>query len=31
LGVAQVKLPPAGMLVVHHRGGRVVATETHTV
>ena len=27
LGVEEVRLPPAGMLVVHHRKGRIVATE----
>ena len=29
LGLDRVKLEPAGMLVVHHRRGRVVAVETH--
>ena len=30
LGLSQLRLAPAGMLVVHHRGGRVVATESHS-
>ena len=29
LGVEVVRLAPAGMLVVHHRSGAVVATEPH--
>ena len=29
LGVADIKLEPAGMVVVHHRRGRVVAVEQH--
>jgi 8-oxo-dGTP pyrophosphatase MutT (NUDIX family) len=29
LGVPERKLEPAGMLVVHHRGGHVVAVEEH--
>ena len=31
LGLDEVRLPPAGMLVVHHRKGRVVATEQQTL
>lgn len=31
LGIDDVRLEPGGMVVVHHRAGRVVATETHTV
>jgi phosphohistidine phosphatase SixA len=30
LGVADVKLDPGAMLVVHHRKGKVVATERHS-
>jgi hypothetical protein len=29
LGVEAVRLAPAGVLVVHHRAGVVVATELH--
>jgi 8-oxo-dGTP diphosphatase len=29
LGLDPVVLEPAGMVVVHHRGGRILATETH--
>ena len=29
VGVAPVSLPPAGLVVVHHRGGAVLRTETH--
>ena len=29
LGVPDAKLDPGGLLVVHHRKGRVVATELH--
>ncbi|WP_248583384.1 NUDIX hydrolase [Nocardioides sp. InS609-2] len=31
LGVDEAKLEPAAMLVVHHRKGKVVATEQHTL
>lgn len=31
LGLDEVKLAPGGMLVVHHRNGRIVATEQHQV
>jgi 8-oxo-(d)GTP phosphatase len=30
LGLEQVRLDPAGMVVVHHRGGDIVATELHS-
>jgi 8-oxo-dGTP diphosphatase len=31
LGIAEVRLETAEMLVLHHRKGRVLATETHHV
>ena len=31
LGLDQIKLEPGGMVVVHHRRGKVVATETHQI
>lgn len=31
LGLEEVRLEPGGMVVVHHRRGRVVATETHAI
>ena len=31
LGVGKVRLDPGGMLVVHHRKGKVIATERHQI